>query len=732
MKNIPYNIFVKCIALVIIVISCILLLDFQYISSHSGEAFYDEAFFETDSFQETYVRLSHNVVEKYLDLISDTNIDDTRSGVDVVISKDRLEAINDNLRKAPSFLYVFINNDTGETISNIGTEPSQSESKPEGEASNNLDETIVKDELSIKPAEYIKSLNTVVQWDSSGVFFPTNSVMVDQPFSYRHYISSSQFSATNVSAADVIYRLRSGDWTYYTAVDFSLVNEDLLFGNDYLSFNNSKARIDNYIPFVTSSFVFLFLMTIYLATVIGRKKSDTDAVLFFYDYIPIEIQTLIVFVASTPLMQWINFGNAMTDEREYRFQLAIRSSILIVALLAEGLSIVRLVKTKYIYKNPLLFIFGWWIRKLFILNYMGPLVKVKVLVIGSCYVIYTVATGIFLSLGFSFQLKLIALSIYIVIHALLVMYMLTMVRDISSLITATKKRVEGDIAYPINENEYKFGFKNFAKDLNELQNGLQLALEEAIKGEKLKTELITNVSHDLKNPLTSIVTYIDLLDKSLIRMNEHEIDEQERVELQECMEDYIEIINKKSYRLNTLIEDLVAASKASSGNLAVDLMNIDIHQLMLQCLGEKEQGFVQGKLEIILEPLHSEPIWAHVDPNHMYRVFDNLLSNCIKYSLEATRIFITMEVLENVVITIKNISNHPLDYKDKDLSKRFVRGDDSRSTEGSGLGLSIVESLLALQDGKQQIIVDGDMFKVIVSVPVGVIEVISEETNVDI
>lgn len=713
MKNIPYNLFAKFAAIILIIIAVLILLDFQFISTNSEEAFYKENFYETDTFQENYVRLSHNVVEKELDLVDEETIENSRIGVDVIVSKSRLEAIEDNLRRAPSFLFLLINTETGESITNI--DPKVLEI-----LDNSSERAIFTEEADYTLEDYITNFKTVVQWDDSGVYFPVNSVMEDQPFSYRHYSTSSEFNSTNVNAKDVVYRLRNSEWLYYTAVDFTLMQDDIFFGNDYYSFNKDVLKIKNYIPFVIMSLIIIFLAFIYLAVVIGRESQDKDAKLFFYDYIPLEIQTFFVLIAAIPIGQFFNIAYESNDEVVLRFQLAVRSAILIAAILAEGLSIIRLVKTKYIFKNPLVFKFSWWIQRLFTMDFLSPFVRIKILFIIGSYIGLTLIVAILLWLDFTFPIPVLIIALYIMAHIGLVIYVLAIIREISSLIRATKKRVEGEMDYPIIEEEYTLGLGGFAKDLNELQSGLQIALKEAIKGEKLKTELITNVSHDLKNPLTSIVTYIDLLDKSLIMYNDPQISTEQKHEIQGSMEGYIDILNKKSYRLTSLIEDLVEASKASSGNIEVDLMNINVRQLIMQCLGEKEEQFNHAHLEVVLSPLTGGPLWTLVDPNHMYRVFDNILSNMVKYSLANTRVFISVDEDDNnALITFKNISNHPLDNNTTELTKRFVRGDESRTTEGSGLGLSIVESLLELQNGSQRIIIDGDLFKVCVTIPKG-------------
>ena len=226
------------------------------------------------------------------------------------------------------------------------------------------------------------------------------------------------------------------------------------------------------------------------------------------------------------------------------------------------------------------------------------------------------------------------------------------------------------------------------------------AVEEAVKGERMKTELITNVSHDLKTPLTSIVTYVDLL-------------KQQKLD-NPVARDYVDVLQVKSYRLKQLIEDLIEASKVSSGNVAVEKMRIDYRQLTMQAIGEMEEKIEEAKLEFRLSC--PEPVFIEADGRHMWRILENMLSNVIKYSMVGSRVYIDIfQTEEHGILVMKNISAAPIDFDATRLTERFVRGDSSRTTEGSGLGLSIAQSLAEVQGGTFGIQVDGDLFKAIVS-----------------
>ena len=225
-----------------------------------------------------------------------------------------------------------------------------------------------------------------------------------------------------------------------------------------------------------------------------------------------------------------------------------------------------------------------------------------------------------------------------------------------------------------------------------------------MKSERTKTELITNVSHDIKTPLTSIVNYVDLL-KGLEIENE-------------CAKEYLDVLDRQSQRLRKLTEDLVEASKASAGSIPMELERTDAELLLTQALGEYEDRFRELQLEPVSR-LSAGNTTIMADGKLLWRVFDNLLSNICKYSLPGTRVYLNTEVQNGyITVSFKNISRYALDISSEELMERFVRGDASRSTEGSGLGLSIARSLTTLQGGTFQISIDGDLFRADISFPV--------------
>lgn len=275
-------------------------------------------------------------------------------------------------------------------------------------------------------------------------------------------------------------------------------------------------------------------------------------------------------------------------------------------------------------------------------------------------------------------------------------------RSLKEIMISVKESAKGNFSYQLDPNKISPSFLNFAEDVANIQEGFKNAVEEAVKGERMKAELITNVSHDLKTPLTSIISYADLL------KNEKLDNEQASA--------YVNVLHEKSYRLKQLIEDLIEASKASSGNLTVEKMRVDYKQLVMMAMGEMEDKTEAAGLTFKVSC--AEPVYIDADGGHMWRILENIISNIVKYSMPQSRVYVDIFKLDGYgVLVMKNISAAPIDFDETRLTERFVRGDVSRTTEGSGLGLSITQSLAELQDGTFGIQVDGDLFKSIVRIP---------------
>lgn len=270
------------------------------------------------------------------------------------------------------------------------------------------------------------------------------------------------------------------------------------------------------------------------------------------------------------------------------------------------------------------------------------------------------------------------------------------------LLESAKRTGKGDLDTKVDDKYLIGAFRSFAGDLNDLVGVAVVAAQKQLKSERIKTELITNVSHDIKTPLTSIINYVDLLQKP------HTPEEEKT---------YLEVLNRQSQRLKKLIEDLMEMSKASTGNLTADITKLDAVESVNQALGEFADKLEKAQLTpVFRHPEESVAMMA--DGRLAWRVLSNLLSNTVKYALPGTRVYIDVMALEGkVIISLKNISRDELNVDADELMERFVRGDDSRNTEGSGLGLNIAKTLMELQKGQLQLLVDGDLFKVTLIFP---------------
>ena len=262
----------------------------------------------------------------------------------------------------------------------------------------------------------------------------------------------------------------------------------------------------------------------------------------------------------------------------------------------------------------------------------------------------------------------------------------------------------GDIDHHTDTSFLLPSFKAHAENLNNVSDSIALAVNERMKSEHMKTELITNVSHDIKTPLTSIINYADLIGR------------------EDCdnpkIREYTEVLTRQSTRLKRLIEDLVEASKASTGNLEVDLQPCDAAVFLSQADGEYEEKLQKADLTLITSQPENE-VRIQADGRRMWRIFDNLMNNICKYAQPGTRVYLSLEEKDSrAVITFRNTSREQLNMSEEELMERFTRGDSSRNTEGNGLGLSIARSMAELQNGSLNIVIDGDLFKAVLEFPV--------------
>ena len=369
------------------------------------------------------------------------------------------------------------------------------------------------------------------------------------------------------------------------------------------------------------------------------------------------------------------------------------------------LSLVRRIKAGTLWKNSLIRKVLKWIGKC-----SGKLSdfarafsrntaeKIKVLLVGGAFLFlqFLIIGCVFSGAGV-FLLALMAVDVAVMIFAIRKADGLDLIMD------GLKKISDGELQYKIKTDTLTGKQKVMAEYINNIGSGLDAAVENSLKKERMQTELITNVSHDLKTPLTSIINYVDLLKRLKIT--------------EEPARSYIEVLDSKSQRLKQLTDDLVEASKISSGNIVLNLEQLNLTELLNQAVGEFSDRMEEKKLQVIFDG-NDVAGMIYADSRRMWRIIENLFQNICKYALEGTRVYLEMQVKDGrVIASLKNISDRPMNLKGEELSERFIRGDASRTTEGSGLGLYIAKNLTKAQHGEFQIQLDGDLFKIILDFP---------------
>ena len=491
------------------------------------------------------------------------------------------------------------------------------------------------------------------------------------------------------------------------------------------SLMNQFSFLDNsvYVILPISS-IGIVLILIYLIISIGHKKGNNGISLNDFDKIPLEI---IVFVAICigcipflGLME-VNDANAIMS-------LIVTAYLLIYVLSAITLhTFVKRIKAKTLLKTTIFGMIALFIDKILI-KIVNQFKKIKTALSYSTNITYKVFIyfALYIIAGLSifilFRDSFLTLLGELALFCFAVYKVIKIVKQYNQIENKLKEMYEGNNQNPLVVSEFMPAFQHTVKYINDISNGFENAIQDRIKSERLKAELITNVSHDIKTPLTSIINYVDLL-------KEIKIDDEKAKE-------YIGILDNKSQRLKKLTEDLVEASKVSTGNISLNLEKINIVELIKQASGEFEDKFKKRKLETIINSSESE-INIKADSRYMYRIIENLFSNIAKYALENSRVYVDIRTTntekdtgtnwqiikwdkkeepvhssKQVKIEVKNISKDKLNISAEELMQRFVRGDKSRTTEGSGLGISIAQNLTELQNGEFHLKLDGDLFKV--------------------
>lgn len=420
----------------------------------------------------------------------------------------------------------------------------------------------------------------------------------------------------------------------------------------------------------------------YLAFVTGRKFfKDEELRLYAVDKLYIDLNILLCIGLITIWLIILEFLE-LPSNLNWVIPISILFSAACFLLI---LSMVRHVKNRTLFKHTLIYQITkglvQFVRNVYDSGNVG--VKTVLIVIGYPLVIALTFFMFPITIGFA------------------AWFALKKVKSFKAIKDGVERIKNGDIHHSI-EIDGKGEFASLAANINSITDGLKNAVDNELKSERLKTELITNVSHDIRTPLTSIITYVDLL------KNEKDLSK---------IAEYTEVLDQKSKRLKFLTDDLFEAAKASSGNIPVQLEKIDIVSLITQGLGEVSEEIEELDLEFRFN-YPNEKVYVTADGKLLWRSIENVLSNIFKYALKGSRVYIHIEELEKeILLTFKNISAYELNISADELMERFKRGDESRSSQGSGLGLSIAESLIDIQKGKFMIQIDGDLFKSIIYIP---------------
>lgn len=504
------------------------------------------------------------------------------------------------------------------------------------------------------------------------------------------------------------------EYTMYIGVDDALYQATQAVYMDQYSVTKEKADIiekqeRTYIFTLLGVLVFLGLVVLALLYVCGRKEGTEEIQYLAIDAWYTEIQVIFIILG---IIAGIACMAMVADAFSYNPLLFSKENVLIVLMalaltaiiLIEFLcSIVRKIKGGIlIHQSFFGKIFRVGQEKLY---YEKTSKRIMISYLVMCAV------------WFFFEYIAICLAFYEHDYSFLIFMQLILVFLLAStaiflhrylhqwdqIRNGVKRIKAGEINYQIPTNDSKKLLNLFAKDINSLSEGLENAVDEMLKSEKLKTELISNVSHDIKTPLTSIITYVDLIKKEDVQPDK--------------VKEYVEVLDQKSQRLKTLTDDLFEAAKATSGVMKMEATQIDLGSLVNQAIGEFSEKLEKSDLNV-RNNIESDSFYVMADGKLTWRIMENLLGNVSKYALTGSRVYIDATDTGNMIsLTIKNISNTELNISAEELMERFTRGDQSRNTEGSGLGLNIAQSLAALQGGEFHVEIDGDLFKAMLELP---------------
>lgn len=446
---------------------------------------------------------------------------------------------------------------------------------------------------------------------------------------------------------------------------------------------------------------------VWLTVIAGRRPEDEELHLHPFDRWFTEVGAgvvIAVYMIPVAIGMSLSAGRSVTA---YVVAGGFMGFFTCALFLVGYLSLVRRIKGKLLWKGSLLkWILVHWKTyykkaKISFAKYTrdwNSTLKITLLFAGFILLQY-ILTAIFASGGY------LIFTLIAILDIAVWLWLIRRALGRQILISGTRRIGEGDLDYKIPTDQLQGEQKMIAEYINRMGEGLDAAVENSLKNERMKTELITNVSHDIKTPLTSIINYVDLLKR------ENFTDPK--------IQGYLDVLEAKAQRLKILTEDVVEASKVSTGNITLNMTTLNFTEMIHQVSGEFAERFEKNNLSVVAN-IPEEPIVIRADGRRMYRVLENIFNNAAKYAMGGTRIYVDLVANKGrAVFNMKNISAQPLNISAEELTERFIRGDLSRSTEGSGLGLSIAKSLTELQGGTFNLYLDGDLFKVMIEFPLG-------------
>ncbi len=527
----------------------------------------------------------------------------------------------------------------------------------------------------------------------------SDSVFIDSNLKQIPKNAAASMEQNNINEAESYYLA--------AAVDTSYLADDV-YANQAA---NNRMLLERYIEgFVSLVFGILgCLVTLYYLILTSGYKTSARTAPYLHSFDTITTESCVALTAICTMFalflgEKIGYKliHLVLKETSWEFaERMMRAVIIYSCCMIGAFSLLRRYKSRTLWENSLLHQFKNHLQEYFSERTFSHRLACLYSAFAAAQVILLGLAGVTYGLRHYSAAKYIGAALIVILLLFdyqVFRWLFLTARQKDRIAEAIEMIASGDTAYQMALDGLSGKELEMGRLINSIGTGLEYALQEQVKSERLKADLITNVSHDIKTPLTSIINYVDLLKRENLPG--------------ERAREYLNVLDQKSQRLKNLTEDLVEASKASSGNVKLEMATLDLVAMIWQTNGEFEEKFSTRNLELVAS-LPSESILIKADGRHLWRVLENVYNNAFKYAMEHSRVYTEVCREENrVYFTIKNMSESPLNVQGSDLTERFVRGDVSRTTEGSGLGLSIAQSLTKLQEGSFEILTDGDLFKV--------------------